>query len=455
MDQQLEKNQVISLEITGLTNEGNGVGHYGSNRFAVFVPNTAPGDRVRIRLVKLLKNYAYGRLEEVEEPSPDRIKPDCPVSKVCGGCSLRHISYEAECRIKNGWIEDCLRRLAGISPNMEPFMPSPSAEHYRNKAQYPVGRDEKGDIRLGFYAKRSHRLIEGGECLLHPPVFTEIAQEVRRFLADKGIPPYGEETGEGLVRHLYLRIGQASGEIMVCLVVNGKKLPHSEELVSSLTARFPMIASIVLNVNRKKGNVILGEECIVLWGRNAIRDSLAGVEVELSPLSFYQINHDSAERLYGIVREYAELTGEETVLDLYCGAGTIGLSLADQCKRLIGVEIIAEAVENARENARKNGVKNAEFFCGDAGQAAAKLAEEGIRPNIVILDPPRKGCGEDVLAAAVKMAPEKLIMVSCNPATMARDCRWLAEHGYQPVRFRGVDLFPRTAHVETVALFLR
>lgn len=455
MDRQLEKNQVISLEITGLTNEGNGAGHFGPNRFAVFVPDTAPGDRAQVRLVKVLKSYAYGRLEKLNRPSRDRMEPDCPVSRVCGGCSLRHISYEAECRAKNGWIEDSLRRLAGIQPNLEPFQPSPSPDHYRNKAQYPVGQDEEGSIRIGFYAKRSHRLVDGGECRLHPPVFTEIAQEVRRFLEKHRIPAYREETGEGLVRHLYLRIGQISGEIMVCLVINGRTLPHSQEFISLLKDRFPMVSSIVLNVNRNKGNVILGGECVTLWGRDTIRDTLAGVEVELSPLSFYQVNHDAAEKLYSVVKEYAGLTGTETVLDLYCGAGTIGLSLADRCKRLLGVEIIPEAIENARANAARNGIQNAAFFCGDAGQAAARLAEEGIRPDVIILDPPRKGCDEAALEAVVRMNPGKVVMVSCNPATMARDCKRLAERGYRLERVRGADLFPRTCHVETIVLLQR
>ena len=377
------------------------------------------------------------------------------MARVCGGCSLRHISYEAECRIKNGWIEDCLKRLGGIQADMEPFQPSPSPDHYRNKAQYPVGQDEEGHIRIGFYAKRSHRLVDGGECRLHPTVFTEIAQEVRRFLEEYRIPSYREETGEGLVRHLYLRRGWISGEILVCLVLNGRVLPHGQELAQRLTDRFPMVSGIVLNINRKKGNVILGEECVTLWGRGTIHDTLAGVEVELSPLSFYQVNHDAAEKLYGIVKEYAGLTGAETVLDLYCGAGTIGLSLAGQCKRLLGVEIIPEAIENARANAARNGIPNAEFFCSDAGQAAARLAEEGIRPDVIILDPPRKGCDEAALEAVVRMAPGKMVMVSCNPATMARDCKWLGERGYRVERVRGADLFPRTCHVETVCFLKR
>ena len=451
----LEKNQVISLKITGLNNEGNGVGHYGDERFTIFVPNTAPGDSVQVKLVKVLKSYGYGRLEQIESPSQDRIPSECPVSGPCGGCSLRHISYEAECRIKNVWIEDCLKRLAGIQVPLEPFQPSPMENQYRNKAQYPIGLDETGKIQIGFYAKRSHRIIDGEGCMLHPPVFSEIAAVVREFLEKSNVPPYNEETGKGFARHLYLRIGQASGEIMVCLVANKGNFPQAGKFVSVVTSKFPMVSSIVLNVNRKKGNSILGEECITLWGRNTIRDVLAGVEVELSPQSFYQVNHDAAEILYGIVKDYAGLSEKETVLDLYCGAGTIGLSMADRCRKLIGVEIVKEAVENAKENAQRNGVQNAEFFCADAGTAAAKLAEEGIKADVIVLDPPRKGCSQNTLEAVTEIGPEKIVMVSCNPATLARDCRWLEENRYQVVRVQGVDLFPRTNHVETIVLLQR
>lgn len=450
--QKLEKNQIISLKITGMTNEGNGVGHYGEENFAIFVPNTAPGDTVQIKLVKLLKNYGYGRLEKIENPSQDRISSDCLISGLCGGCSLRHISYGAECRIKNGWIEDCLKRLGGIQIPLEPFQPSPSENQYRNKALYPISMDDSGKIQIGFYAKRSHRIIGGENCMLHPPIFSEIAAEVRDFLAEAGITPYDEASGKGLARHLYLRMGQVSGEVMVCLVINGKKLPQAEEFVLAVTRKFPMVSSVVLNINQKRGNSILGEECITLWGQDTIRDTLAGVEIELSPLSFYQVNHDAAEKLYGIVKEYAGLTGRETLLDLYCGAGTIGLSMADKCKKLIGVEIVREAVDNAKENARRNGIQNAEFFCADAGEAAAKFAAEDMKADVVILDPPRKGCSQDTLEALIEIGSEKIVMVSCNPATLARDLKWLAEHGYQVVRVQGVDLFPRTCHVETVCL---
>jgi 23S rRNA (uracil1939-C5)-methyltransferase len=453
--QKLEKNQIISLKITGMTNEGNGVGHYGEENFAIFVPNTAPGDAVQIKLVKLLKNYGYGRLERIENPSQDRISSDCSISGLCGGCSLRHISYEAECRIKNGWIEECLKRLGGIHIPMETFQPSPAENRYRNKAQYPIGGDELGKIQIGFYAKRSHRIIDGEGCMLHPPIFSEIVAEVRDFLTRAGISPYDETSGKGLARHLYLRMGQVSGEVMVCLVINGSKLPQAEEFVLTVTQKFPMVSSIILNVNQKRGNSILGEKCITLWGQDIIRDILAGVEIELSPLSFYQVNHDAAEKLYGIVKEYAGLTGRETLLDLYCGAGTIGLSMADRCKRMIGVEIVQEAVDNAKENAQRNGIQNAEFFCADAGAAAAKFAAENIKADVVILDPPRKGCSQDSLQALLEIGPEKIVMVSCNPATLARDCKWLTEHGYQVMKIQGVDLFPRTCHVETIVLLQR
>lgn len=451
----LTKNQLIEIEITDLTSEGNGVGHYGEERFAVFVPNTAPGDRAEIRVVKVLKNYAFGRLEKLLVPSKNRIPSECPVSHLCGGCSLRHLSYEAECRIKNGWVEDCLNRLGDIHIPLEPFQPSPDRNRYRNKAQYPISRDEKGHYHLGFYANRSHRIVDCDDCLLQPEIFSQIAGAFRGFLKQYQIPAYDEITGKGLLRHLYLRKGENTGEVLFCLVVNGTKIPYQKELVQMLTRSFPQIVGIVLNVNQKKGNTILGNKCITLWGKDTIKDILCGVEVELSPLSFYQVNHDSAENLYGIARDFAQLTGEETLLDLFCGAGTIGLSMAKDCGKLIGVEIIPEAIENAKKNAERSGIHNADFFCADAGQAADRLAKEGLQPDVVVLDPPRKGCDQTVIDAVVTMAPSRIVMVSCNPATMARDCKLFEAQGYLVRKAVGVDMFPRTGHVESVILLSR
>ena len=448
----LQKNQTATIQITGLTSEGNGVGHLGEERFAVFVPNTAPGDVAEIKIVKVLKSYAFGRLEKLLTPSPDRIESQCPISHLCGGCSLRHLSYEAECRIKNGWVQDCLSRLGDIHLPLEPFSPSPAQNRYRNKAQYPIGQDADGNYHLGFYANRSHRIIDAQDCLLQPEIFSQIAACVREFLVQSKLPAYDETTKKGLVRHLYLRRGETTGEILVCLVINGKQLPHHQALVQRLTQAFPQIVGIVLNLNTKPGNTILGQKCVTLWGKDTIRDILCGVEVELSPLSFYQVNHDSAENLYGIAAEFAALTGTETLLDLFCGAGTIGLSMARRCKKLIGVEIVPQAVENAKKNAARSGIANAEFFCADAGEAASRLAEQGIRPDVVVLDPPRKGCDQQVIDAVVSMSPSRVVMVSCNPATMARDCKEFQRQGYFVQQVKGVDMFPRTGHVETVCL---
>ena len=389
---------------------------------------------------------------ELIQHSPDLVEPDCPYFGVCGGCTYRHISYEAELRLKEDLVRDAFSRLGGIFTEVSPIVGSKRTEGYRNKAQYPVGRNKEGEIVAGFYAKRSHRIIPSTECALQPAVFGEIQAAVLDFMREKQIPPYDETTGEGLIRHLYLRRGEVTGEIMLCLVAASLEIPHIKEFVCQMTERFPAIQSIVLNENSSRDNVILGKYCRTIWGRDTIRDILCGVEVELSPLSFYQVNHPQAEVLYRKAMEYAGLTGTEILLDLYCGAGTIGLSGADRVRQLIGVEVIPEAIENAKRNAERNGTKNARFLCADAGEAAALLAEEGLLPDVIILDPPRKGVDQQVIDAVEKMSPECLVMVSCNPATAARDCALLREKGYEIRAITPVDLFPRTGHVETVVL---
>lgn len=446
----LQKNDLIQLDVTDITNEASGVGRHGG--MAVFVPGAAVGDRLEVRVVKVLKNYAYGKIERILMPSPHRIDDGCPVSRQCGGCSLRHLSYDAECRIKQNWVTEHFRRIGGLDPAVLPIQPSPAQSGYRNKAQYPIRRGPDGRVQIGFFAPRSHRVVENHFCDLQPRFFGEILELVQHFLEEYHISVYDELSHQGLVRHLFLRWGERTGQIMVCLVINGKDLPHAGRLVRLLTEAFPQIASIQLNLNRAKTNVILGRECRVLYGSPVILDVLCGVEVALSPLSFYQVNRGGAEKLYRIAADFAGLTGRELLLDLYCGAGTIGLSMARLAREVVGVEIVEEAVENARENARRNKIQNARFFCGDAAKAARALAAEGLRPDVVVLDPPRKGCDGALLKTIVEMGPKRIVMISCNSATAARDAAILCQDGYCVRQLQAVDMFPRTAHVECVVL---
>ena len=445
----LKKNDIITLTITDLTAEAMGVGRY--EGMAVFVPLSAVGDQLRVRIVKVQKTLCYGIIEEILSPSPARTEPLCPVYGKCGGCSLRHISYEEECRHKQHLVYENMQRIGGISVPETPFVPSPREARYRNKAQFPLVQTPDG-VRAGFYASRSHRVIPCEDCLLQPEIFSEIVHFLEKFIDRFHIPVYEEATGKGLVRHLYLRRGEVSGEVMLCLVINGSEFPHCGQFVNAVTARFPEISSIILNINREKTNVVLGRKNRLLYGKDHISDTLCGVKFDLSPMTFYQVNHDGAEQLYRIAGEFAALQPEDILLDLYCGAGTIGLSLAHQVKEVIGVEIVPDAVKNAAENARKNGIENARFFCGDAAAAAEQLAHEGIRPTVILIDPPRKGCSPELLDTIAGMAPDRLVYVSCNSATLARDAALLLQKGYQIRRLQAVDMFPRTAHVETVVL---
>ncbi len=446
----LQKNDLIPLAVTDITNEASGVGRY--DGMAVFVPGAAVGDQLEVRIVKVLKSYAYGRIQRILSPSPDRIDDGCPVSRQCGGCSLRHLSYDAECRIKQGWVTEHFRRIGGLDPAVLPIQPSPAQSGYRNKAQYPIRRGPDGRVQIGFFAPRSHRVVENHFCDLQPRFFGEILELVQHFLGKYRISVYDELSHQGLVRHLFLRWGEKTGQVMVCLVINGHSLPHADQLVQTLTETFPQIASIQLNFNQAKTNVILGPQCRVLYGSPVILDVLCGVEVSLSPLSFYQVNRSGAEKLYRIAADFAGLTGKELLLDLYCGAGTIGLSMAHLVREVVGVEIVQEAVENARENARRNGIQNARFFCGDAAKAAQHLAAEGLCPDVVVLDPPRKGCDGALLKTIVEMGPKRIVMISCNSATAARDAAILCQDGYCVRQLQAVDMFPRTAHVECVSL---
>ena len=419
----MKKNDIFETEIMDMTTEGSGVCRV--DNMAVFVPHTAVGDRIRVRIVKVLKSYAFGIVEELLEPSADRIVPACGLSQ-CGGCLFQHITYDAELRVKEKAVQDAFIRLGKLSPEFLPI--------------------------LGFFARRSHRVISVKDCLLQPELFGKIAGTVLEFVRRNSISVYNESSGKGDMRHLYLRCGQHSGEVMVCFIVRKPIRKKLMPLVEILTEQYPQIKSISMNCNPKKTNVILGDSTETLWGKDTITDTMCGNAVDLSPESFYQVNTIQAERLYGAAKEFAQLTGKERLLDLYCGAGTIGLSMADAVLELVGVEIVPEAVENAKENAARAGVKNAAFFCGDAGSIAGKLAEQGTAPDVIVVDPPRKGCDEAALWAMVQMQPERIVMISCNATTAARDCAMLSRMGYAAERVQPVDLFPGTGHVETVVL---
>ena len=453
----LQKNQILTLHIERLSSDGSGVAHSADGE-AVFVPGTAPGDEARVRIVKDCGRYAFGILDELLTPSPDRIPVDCPVAGPCGGCSLRHLDYAAELRAKQESVLDAFRRIGGLEVPVLDILPSPEVDRYRNKVQFPVGVDKNGAPCIGFYAGRTHRIVPCPDCKLQPGVLNEIGNALCAFFAQQGIRPYDEQSGKGLVRHIFLRRGAHSGQIMVCLVCTRAKLPHAEQLCTALREQFPAISTILLNVNAKNTNVILGGENHILYGPGYIEDTLCGVPVRLGPLSFYQVNTLAAERLYGVAAQYAQLTSDDALLDLYCGMGTIGLSMADQCRELIGVEIVPEAIESAKANAARMGeavAAKSRFFCADAGQAATQLAAEGLHPDIVMLDPPRKGCDEATLSAVVRMAPRRVVYVSCNPATAARDAAWLEKNGYHAEKVQPVDLFPRTKHVEAVLLLTK
>ena len=448
----LQKNQILTLRIERLSSDGSGVAHSPDGE-TVFVPGAAPGDEADVRIVKDCKRYAFGILDHLRTPSPDRIPVDCAVAGPCGGCSLRHLDYTAELRAKQENVTDAFRRIGGLDVPVLDICPSPEVDRYRNKVQFPVGLDKNGAPCIGFYAGRTHRIVPCPDCKLQPGVLNDIGNALCRFFAENGIQPYNEETGRGLVRHIFLRRGAHSGQIMVCLVCTRPNFPHADALCTRLREQFADIATILLNVNSKNTNVILGTETHTLYGPGYIEDTLCGVPVQLGPLSFYQVNTLAAERLYGIAAQYAQLTPDDLLLDLYCGMGTIGLSMVDYCRELVGVEIVPEAIESAKANAARMGDAVAAkscFFCADAGQAATRLAAEGLHPDVVMLDPPRKGCDEATLSAVVRMAPRRVVYVSCNPATAARDAAWLENNGYHAEKVQPVDLFPRTKHCECV-----
>lgn len=442
---ELAKNQEHTVTIEGYGEGGMGVARIDGR--VVFVHGALRGEKCRVLILKTLKSVAFAKVLEVIEPSSERITPDCPYFPRCGGCTYRHIRYEEELRLKKQRVQDNLSRIGGSDVTVEEILGARDTLRYRNKAQYPVSKDGA----VGFYRARTHEVIECEHCLLVKPEADAAAEALREYMQSCRVAGFDEKTGRGLVRHLYVR-SNAAGESLVCVLVNGDKLPKEDRLVALLRDACPKCTGIVLGTNTKKGNVILGDRYRTLWGSDRLEDTLCGKTFRLSVPSFYQVNRVQAERLYAKAIEFAGLTGQETVLDLYCGAGTITLALSDHAKKVLGAEIVPEAIDDARENAARNGVKNAEFFCGDASDVAKKLARENLSPDVITVDPPRKGLAADVVESIAEMQPGRVVYVSCDSATMARDVKRLADLGYTAQRACAVDMFPRADHVETVCL---
>ena len=445
------KNDMVTLEIVDCGTDGECIGK--ADGFTVFVKDAVIGDVVTAKIMKAKKNYGYGRLMEIIKPSPYRVEPVCPSARQCGGCQLQALAYQEQLAFKEKKLKGHLERIGGFTDlPMEPIIGMEEPYHYRNKAQFPVGRNKDGRIVAGFYAGRTHSIIENRDCALGVKVNQEILDRVLAHMERFHIEPYNEVTGKGLVRHVFIRYGFFTDEIMVCLVINGQQLPHEKELIRSL-CELKGMTSICLNINKKRNNVILGEQIKVLWGQGYITDKIGNISYEISPLSFFQINPYQTWKLYSKALEYADLHGEETVWDLYCGIGTISLFLAQQAKFVRGVEIVPAAIEDARRNAELNDITNVEFFVGKAEEVLPREYEKnGVYADVIVVDPPRKGCDEVLLQTILKMQPERVVYVSCDSATLARDLRYLCDHGYELLKVCGVDQFPQTVHVETVVL---
>ena len=445
------KNDIVTLKIEDCGIDGEGIGK--ADGFTVFVKDAVIGDTVRAKIMKAKKNYGYGRLEEIITPSPDRVEPKCQFARQCGGCQLQALSYEKQLEFKTSKVRGHLERIGGFTDiPMEKILGMDQPFHYRNKAQFPVGKSKDGRIITGFYAGRTHSIIENRDCALGVTRNKEVLDRVIAHMEKFHIQPYDENTGKGLVRHVLIRYGFFTDEMMVCLIINGEKLPDEEALVKSLR-QIPETVSVMVNVNKKRNNVILGEKVRLLWGQPYITDKIGEISYQISPLSFFQVNPYQTGRLYGKALEYAQLSGNETVWDLYCGIGTISLFLAQKAKMVRGVEIIPAAIENAKENACLNGFDNTEFFVGKAEEVLPEqFARTGERADVIVVDPPRKGCDETLLSTIIKMQPDRVVYVSCDSATLARDLKYLCERGYELKKVCPVDMFPNTVSVETVVL---
>lgn len=447
----LKKNDDIQLDIESVTSEGSAVGRY--DGMAVFVRGAVPGDTIIAHIIKVSKRYAVATLKELLVESCSRIVSDCHVSSGCGGCSFRNMTYDRELIYKHDRVVDAVTRIGHLDVPVADVIGADDIDRYRNKAQYPVSIAD-GQLTVGFYAYKSHRIIPCSDCRLQPVEFEACIDAFSQWVRSANVDSYDENTGRGLLRHIYLRKAFGTGQIMACAVVNGTTVPQQDLLVELLTA-VPGVASVCININTRPGNVVLGKTTVTVWGSESITDTLLGKKFLISPNSFYQVNHNQCEKLYAKVLDYAGLTGTQTVIDLYCGAGTIGLCIAHKAKRIIGVEIIPQAIENAKINANINNIDNAEFFCGDAFDLALSLENRGISPDVVILDPPRKGCQKELFDVISRMSPHRIVYVSCDSATLARDLAVLHTKGYITREITPVDMFPRTPHVECVVLLTK
>ena len=441
----MAQNRPVTLTIRGYSAEGAGVATL-PDGMTCFVTGALRGETCLTALDKVGRTCAWGHVVQVLDPSPERVTPDCPHTGDCGGCSLRHMSYQEELRFKGQKVEDCLTRLGGCSTPLSVILGAENTDRYRNKAQFPIsGRA------VGFYRSRTHQVTDVEDCLLQPTACARLRRALVEYMEEYRVPAYDERTGSGLLRHLYIRTNR-EGQSLCCLLVNGDSLPQEDKLTAALRRAEPGLAGVVLGVNRKRNNVILGDSYRTLWGRDYLMDAMNGLTFRLSVPSFYQVNTPQAERLYDLALDFAALTGEELAVDLYCGIGTITLCLARRVKRVLGAEIVPEAIADAKANAARNGIENAEFFCGDAGQTAARLAAQGLHPQVITVDPPRKGLAPEVVEAICQMSPSRLIYISCDPATLGRDIKRFGERGWQVQKAAAVDLFPRTGHIETVCL---
>ena len=447
----MKKDDIVKVTIEDMSSEGLGVGR--SDGLALFIKDTVIGDVAEVKVMKMKKTYGYARLMRLLLPSPDRVDAPCPVAKQCGGCQIQAMDYEAQLRFKENKVRGNLQRIGKFQEiPMEKIIGMDTPFRYRNKAQFPIGTDKNGKLIAGFYAGRTHSIIECKDCLLGNEINQKILEIVLKHMESHKISAYDEKAGKGLVRHVMTRVGSKTGEVMVCIVVNGDNLPSSEELTKKLS-EIPGMASITLNINKEQTNVIMGRKLKLLWGKEYIEDEIGTVRFRISPLSFYQVNPLQTEKLYGKALEYAGLTGNETVWDLYCGIGTISLFLARRAKKVYGVEIVPEAIADAKQNAKLNEITNAEFYVGKAEEVLPeKYEKEQIKAEVIVIDPPRKGCEQTVLKTMVRMAPERIVYVSCDSATLARDLKYLCENGYELKRVCPVDMFGNSVHVETVCL---
>lgn len=453
----MDKNDLITLEITDMTTEGEGIGRH--EGVALFVKDAIIGDIIEAKIMKMKKTYGYARLMKVIEPSKDRVEAVCPIARSCGGCQIQELSYEKQLEFKQNMIARNLERIGKVMPSeyeMEPIIGMEEPFYYRNKAQFPVGVNKNGETVIGFYAGRTHSIMETKECYIGSKINSKIIEIVKEYMSKCKVSPYNEETGKGIIRHILIREGKHTGQIMVCLIINADKLPKSEVIVDMLKGIEGM-TSIMIDINKEKTNVILGYNTKLLWGKGYIEDYIGEILYRVSPLSFFQVNPTQTVKLYNKALEYAALEGNETVWDLYCGIGTISLFLAQKAAKVYGVEIIPQAIEDAKENARINNMDNVEFFVGKSEEVLPDFYEnnKGAKADVIVVDPPRKGCEESLLETIVKMEPKRVVYVSCDSATLARDVKYLREHGYEIKKVQGVDQFCHSTHVETVVLMSR